>query len=100
MDCRKSDMANDCATDPGRLGEVPDEFRSTSPNRLRDLAHARASMLSKDEADLLLGAAAEIEGSEEAYGILVATVRELRTKLKSTEANLRSTLALVQRRSI
>lgn len=79
---------------------MPDDCASTSPQKLRHLVHAISPSLSKEDADLLLNAAAEIEGSEEAYGVLVDTVRDLRLKLKRTEANLRSALALVPRKSI
>lgn len=78
---------------------VPDEFRSSSPQKLRELAHGKGAALTAMEAKLLVDAAAEIEGGEEAYGVLVETIRELRLKLKSTEANLRSAFALIPQKN-
>jgi hypothetical protein len=51
------------------------------------------------ETKVLLDAAAEIEGSEEAYAVLVDQIRDLRQKLTQTQKNLMNALDLVARRS-
>ncbi|MFP3637633.1 hypothetical protein [Paraburkholderia sp. SIMBA_054] len=78
------------------MTEVPEEYRSKTPARLSALAEE--SGLSEVLRMALTDAAAEIEGSEEAYAVLVNEIRDLRAKLVNTEANLRSALALIPRR--
>lgn len=78
--------------------DVPEECRSKAPAHLRNLAHKHGLTVSPAERQMLLNAAAEIEGSEEAYVVLVSEIRGLREKLANTERNLRATLELVPRR--
>lgn len=80
--------------------EVPEEHRSKTPDQLRDLAQKAALNLRPVVQQALLDAAAEIEGSEHAYAVLVNEIRELREKLARTEQNLRATLELVPRKPI
>jgi hypothetical protein len=80
--------------------EVPEQFRSKAPKQLRDLAHKPELNLRPVVRQALLDAAAEIEGSEAAYAVLVSDVRGLRERLAHTEANLRSALAQVPRKII
>lgn len=79
---------------------VPDESRSKAPKLLRDLAQKSDFKIGVVEQKLLQDAAAEIEGSEEAYAVLVSQIRDLRQKLAHTERNLLATLELVPRRTI
>ena len=74
---------------------VPREFQSQTPGRLRELALKCNFELGSAEYTLLCNAAAEIEGSEEAYAVLVNQVHALRRKLVQTERNLHATIALV-----
>lgn len=74
---------------------VPDEYRSESPLLLRALAQKTCSADQK----LLLDAAAEIEGGEDAYAVLVAQIQALRETLARTERNLQTTLQLVHRKT-
>ena len=81
------------ARQSARQAEVPREHRSATPEQLRALADA--NHFNETGKKLLLDAAAEIEGSEEAYAILVGEIRTLREKLAHTEKNLRATIELV-----
>jgi hypothetical protein len=82
------------------LGEPSLEGRlwlgtSKAPEQPRKLAQACAGKIGSAGQKLLLDAAAEIEGSEEAYAVLVCEIRTLREKLAHTEKNLRATLELL-----
>lgn len=79
--------------------KVPEEHRSKVPSLLRDLAVNHCSAMGATETKVLLDAAAEIEGSEEAYAVLVDQIRDLRQKLTQTQKNLMNALDLVARRS-
>ena len=68
--------------------QVPGEFRSTSPFKLRELVSSRRSKLNSDVVALLLEVAAEIEGGEDAFGAVVEENRELREKLFQMQKNL------------
>jgi hypothetical protein len=74
---------------------VPVEYQSRAPEQLRNLAHACADKIGPTGQKALRDAAAEIEGSEEAYAVLVNEIHVLREKLARTERNLQATLALV-----
>ena len=74
---------------------VPAESQSKAPELLRRLAQDGAGKIGEAGVSLLMDAAAEIEGGEEAYAVLVSQIEELRKKLENTERNLRATLALV-----
>jgi hypothetical protein len=78
---------------------VPPEFQSLTPGRLRELALECKFEVGSQEHLLLSEAAAEIEGGEEAYAVLIGQVHELREKLARTEKNLQATIALVPSRS-
>ncbi|MCY0914041.1 hypothetical protein [Massilia antarctica] len=78
---------------------VPVEYQSRAPEQLRDLAHACADKIGPNGQTVLRDAAAEIEGSEEAYAALVSEIHVLREKLARTERNLQATLRLVPRSS-
>lgn len=80
--------------------EVPPEFRSTTPSRLRDVAETLTGKVTEVQKKLLLEAAAEIEGSEEAFATLVSEKRELHKKLVQTERNLRATIDLIPRSNL
>lgn len=79
-----------------KTGSVPQEYQSQLPARLRELALSKFGAGSAEHA-LLSSAAAEIEGSEEAYAVLVEQTHALREKLAQTERNLQMTIALVPR---
>lgn len=79
------------------MSEVPEEYRSKTPAQLRELGEEHKAMLPPSVQQALCDAAAEIEGSEDAYAALVGQNRELRRKLLEMERNLRSTLAMVPR---
>ncbi|WP_425953316.1 hypothetical protein [Ralstonia pseudosolanacearum] len=72
------------------MTEVPEECRSKTPARLRDLARSDGSGLPPATRQALLDAAAEIEGSEVAYAVLVNDIQDLRKKLAHTQQNLQS----------
>lgn len=77
---------------------VPREFQSQTPGRLRELALKCKFEVGSAECTLVFDAAAEIEGSEEAYAALVDQVHVLCEKLAQTERNLQATIALVPSR--
>jgi hypothetical protein len=74
---------------------IPPECQSKTPEQLRTLAKVRGVQIGAAGQELLLNAAAEIEGSEEAYAVLVDENRALREKLLNTEKNLRATISMV-----
>ncbi|WP_207002626.1 hypothetical protein [Trinickia mobilis] len=76
---------------------MPAEFQSKTPARLRDLAHKGALKLRPVVQQVMLDAAAEIEGSEEAYRALVNENRSLREKLAQTQTNLRGAYDIIAR---
>lgn len=76
---------------------VPPENQSKAPEQLRKLAQACAGKVGSAGQKLLLDTAAEIEGGEEAYAVLVGEIRDLREKLANTEKNLRATIEMVPR---
>ena len=67
--------------------DIPPELRSMNPNRLRDLANSKFEAGSSVQR-LLLDAAAEIEGGEDAYAVLVSQIRTLCEKIARMERNL------------
>lgn len=69
--------------------QVPAEYQSTVPAKLRDLA----TSLDADAAKLLHDAAAEIEGGEDAFAALVQRTDELQKKLAQAQRNLESAYA-------
>lgn len=75
--------------------DVPAECRSDTSEKLRTLALACARKFDAAEKKLLMDAAAEIEGSEDAYAVLVNKFEDLRKKLAHTERNLQATIAMV-----
>lgn len=77
--------------------KVPEEHRSKAPELLREMAQKLE--IGSAEQKLLLDAAAEIEGSEEAYAVLVQEICGLREKLVRTEKSLLSTLELLPGRA-
>jgi hypothetical protein len=79
------------------VSEVPEEYQSTTPARLRDLAQQHAHTLPTDVLLAMASAAAEIEGSEEAYAALVSQVGDLRKRLANTTANHQHTLEFICR---
>ncbi len=79
------------------MSQVPAEFQSKTPARLRDLAHKGALKLRPVVQQVMLDAAAEIEGSEEAYRALVNENRSLREKLAQTQTNLRGAYDIIAR---
>lgn|GEM_PF-6868535 len=79
---------------------VPAEYQSKAPEQLRQLAQACASKIGSPGQKVLLDAAAEIEGSEEAYAVLVGEIEDLRKRLEHTERNLRTTLAMLPRSTL
>jgi hypothetical protein len=94
-----------CAPDPftqlGRCSviDVLEEFRSKTPAELRALAQDDKLDLPATARETLNNAAAEMEGSEQAYVVLMAQLGELRQKLARTEANLQATLEMVPRQT-
>jgi hypothetical protein len=74
---------------------VPEQYRSKTPGRLRDLAHKQALNVRPVVQQALLDAAGEIEGGEEAYAALVDKIRALYERLAVTERNLRDALKLI-----
>lgn len=80
-----------------RRDAVPPENRSGTPELLRSFLSSYGAMLDPPARELLSNAAAEIEGGEEAYTVLVSEIAILREKLKRTEEALRATIGLVPR---
>lgn len=78
-----------------RKVKVPQQYRSSTPEQLRALARAYNDKADAVGPQLLLDAAAEIEGSEEAYAVLVAEIDALRARLILTEKNLHATIAMI-----
>lgn len=79
-----------CAT----RARIPAAFRSTTPGRLRNHAQRVSESLPADLRQLLLDAAAEIEGSEHAFADVVDQKQALQRALALSESNLRATLAI------
>lgn len=79
------------------MSDVPEEYRSKTPEQLRELVEEHDTVLPPSVQQALCDAAAEIEGSEDAYAALVGQNRELRRKLQEMERNLRSTVAMIPR---
>lgn len=79
--------------------EIPEQFRSRTPARLRELAgkSGSPSKLRPTVQRALLEASAEIEGSEEAYAVLVSEVQALRKELAKSRANHQHTLQFLDR---
>jgi hypothetical protein len=78
---------------------IPPEFKSATPDRLRDFARKRGAKISADVKEALLDAASEIEGSEEAFAVIVDDKRELQKRLAHTESLLRSAYGMLAERS-
>lgn len=79
------------------MSEVPEEYRSKTPDQLRELVEEHEAVLPPSVLQALCDSAAEIEGGEDAYAAVVEQNRELRKKLLEMERNLRSTLAMIPR---
>ncbi|CAG9236032.1 hypothetical protein PSP6_690128 [Paraburkholderia tropica] len=77
---------------------VPPEFKSQTPDRLRRYAQQHSGELASDVQQALLNAANEIEGSEEAFAVVVDEKRDLMRKLANTESNLRGAYDMIARR--
>lgn len=82
--------ADACATP----ASVPAAFRSTTPERLRCHAQEEGDGLPAALRQLLLEAAAELEGSEQAYAELVDQKQALQRALAQCQSNLRAALAI------
>jgi len=80
--------------------EVPEQYRSKTPAKLRSLAQNSLLDFPPAVREALQEAAAEIEGSEEAYAVLVGELRELREKHERTQENLRSAYSQIPQRSM
>lgn len=78
---------------------VPPEFTSQTPNRLRQFAQQHAGKLPATVHQALLDAASEIEGSEEAFAVVVDEKQALQRKLAQTESNLRGAYDMIARQS-
>lgn len=78
---------------------VPPEFRSAQPDQLRELSVRLAGVLNKEDRELLLSAAAEIEGAEDAFGAVVLSNAELRQKLANTDELLQRSYDLFRSQS-
>lgn len=77
--------------------QVPPEFKSQTPSLLRQCASNHRSDQPAAVNQVLLDAANEIEGSEEAFAVLVAQKRELQARLEQTQANLREAYDMLAR---
>ncbi|MBN3506413.1 hypothetical protein [Burkholderia cenocepacia] len=73
---------------------VPAAYRSTTPDQLRRHAQEMGDRLPAELRQLLLDAAAELEGSEQAYAELVDQKQALQRTLAATQSNLRAALAI------
>ena len=82
------------------MTEVPEQYRSKTPAKLRILAQDALQELPPAVREALQEAAAEIEGSEVAYAVLVGDLRELREKHARTQENLRSAYSRIPPRSM
>jgi hypothetical protein len=78
---------------------VPPEFKSQTPDRLRRYARQSGGNLSADVRQALFDAANEIEGSEEAFAVVIDEKRELQRELAQAESNLRGAYASLTRRN-
>ncbi|WP_058034881.1 hypothetical protein [Burkholderia pseudomallei] len=80
--------------DVGTRAPVPPESRSPSPAHLRDSVRRYRGTLPADVVQALLDAAHELEGSEDAFAVVVDQKHALQRRLAQTESNLRAALAL------
>ncbi|RQT37519.1 hypothetical protein [Burkholderia contaminans] len=78
-------------------GQTPAAFRSTTPEQLRRHVRAAGDRLPAMLRQLLLDAAAELEGSEQAFAELVDQKQALQRALAQCHANLRATPAMQAR---
>lgn len=76
--------------------EVPDHHRSQRPELLRDLAIRLGKALAPADVELILSAAAEIEGSEEAFGAVVEQLQLLKRDLANKDKNLQAAYDLIR----
>ncbi|MBN3829807.1 hypothetical protein G3O00_40485 [Burkholderia sp. Ac-20384] len=75
-------------------GQIPTEYRSTTPERLRRHAQDAGDRLPVEMRQLLFDASAELEGSEQAYAALVDQKQALQRALAQCQSNLRAALAI------
>ncbi|MDR0242897.1 MAG: hypothetical protein LBJ65_14955 [Burkholderia sp.] len=73
---------------------IPAAFRSTTPEQLRRHVQDTGDCLPTEQRQLLLDAAAELEGSEHAYAELVDQKQALQRALAQSQSNLRAALAI------
>ncbi|WP_071335625.1 hypothetical protein [Burkholderia contaminans] len=79
--------------DPTTPELIPAAFRSTTPDRVRRHVQDAGDCLPAEQRQLLLGAAAELEGSESAFVGLVDQKEALRRALAHGQSNIRAALA-------
>lgn len=72
---------------------IPSAFRSATPARLRHCVQQAGDGLPAELRQLLLEAAAELEGSEQAFAELIDQKQALQRALTATQSNLRAALA-------
>ncbi|WP_396334110.1 hypothetical protein [Burkholderia anthina] len=72
---------------------IPVALRSITPDQLRRHVQAAGDRLPAELRQLLLDAAAELEGSEQAYAALVDQKQALQRALTQCQSNLRAALA-------
>lgn len=75
------------------VSRVPDECRSSTPAQLRELAAGCPARTH----DAMVTAAAEIEGGEEAFAVVVNEKRELEEQLRLLRTNHEGTLDFLAR---
>lgn len=78
--------------DRGTRPPIPPAYRSPTPAHLRDCVRRHGGTLPADVAQALLDAAAELEGSEEAFAELVDQKQALQRALAQPQSNLRAAL--------
>lgn len=78
---------------------VPEEFRSQTPSSLRKLSNDMRVASDIKFKQLLLDAAAEIEGGEDAYAAIVDENGKLREKLAQTQYNLQCAYDILHKNS-
>ncbi|WP_413460824.1 hypothetical protein [Herbaspirillum huttiense] len=74
---------------------VPAEHRSTVPSRLRALVNQGSVALPEIQQQLLIEAAAEIEGAEEAFAVIVQRNSMLRARVAQLENSVRIMQTLI-----
>lgn len=74
---------------------VPAEHRSTVPSRLRALVNQGSVALPEIQQQLLIEAAAEIEGAEEAFAVIVQRNSMLRARVAQLENSVRLMQTLI-----